>query len=301
MKNSAFRLSVFTVFVLLSNAAISASHNKLVYIDEYDSNGDFAVSQREFDVVRVARFSYTDTDNNGTVNEAEYVAEYMARLNTQMGEERIGSIKQALIRFDSLDSDDNRQVTWEEISASGDSTFNHFDENKDGVINDKDSIASEFSSNKNKELSDEEQQKQRDRELAAARRALQMTSTHNRHGMMQKYDTDKDGVITHDDFVAYRKNNFQESDTNHDGWLSKEEYINEYTARVDEVVAETRSKQYQQTFVRFKALDKDENGEMSFAEYQQSGHNSFTRWDTDKDGYVSMDDPEPESAELAQQ
>ena len=32
---------------------------------------------------------------------------------------------------------------------------------------------------------------------------------------------------------------------------------------------------------------------MTFAEYQQSGHGIFGRWDTSGDGYVDEDDPRP--------
>ncbi|MEI8705769.1 hypothetical protein [Pseudoalteromonas sp. B62] len=36
---------------------------------------------------------------------------------------------------------------------------------------------------------------------------------------------------------------------------------------------------------------------MTFAEYQLSGHRSFTRWDTDKDGIVNNLDPAPKKNE----
>ena len=292
MKNHSALFSVLPLVAAISLSAQAASHNKLVYIDEYDTNGDRAVSLREFDVIRAARFAYTDADGNGIVNEAEYVTEYQTRLNAKLGEERIGHIKQAFIRFGSLDEDDDKKITRTEMNASGERSFSRFDENKDGVINDKDTATTEFES-EGTELTEEEEERLLNRQLASAKRLLSIPSTHSRHGMMRKYDTNKDGVITRKEFYTLREQSFTFTDTNKDGWLSDAEYIAEYAGRVDRNIAETREKQIKQTYVRFGVLDKNKNGEMTFGEYQSSGHNTFTRWDTDKDGYVSIDDPDP--------
>ncbi|MBU1311338.1 MAG: EF-hand domain-containing protein [Gammaproteobacteria bacterium] len=59
-------------------------------------------------------------------------------------------------------------------------------------------------------------------------------------------------------------------------------------------LAGERAGHLRQTHVRFNALDKDENGYISRAEFNRSGERAFERMDTDKDGVLSAADPKPE-------
>lgn len=67
--------------------------------------------------------------------------------------------------------------------------------------------------------------------------------------------------------------------------------------RLDEAqhkqLAAERAGHLRQTHVRFNALDKDEDGYISRAEFGRSGDNAFSRMDTNKDGVLSAADPKP--------
>ena len=58
-------------------------------------------------------------------------------------------------------------------------------------------------------------------------------------------------------------------------------------------LADERAGHLRQTHVRFNALDKDEDGYISRAEFTRSGDRAFDYMDTNKDGVLSAADPKP--------
>ncbi|MEH8021543.1 EF-hand domain-containing protein [Rheinheimera metallidurans] len=58
-------------------------------------------------------------------------------------------------------------------------------------------------------------------------------------------------------------------------------------------LAAERASQLRQTHVRFNALDTDEDGYISQAEFKRSGDRAFKRMDTNQDGVLSAADPKP--------
>ncbi len=59
-------------------------------------------------------------------------------------------------------------------------------------------------------------------------------------------------------------------------------------------LATERAGHLRQTHVRFNALDKDEDGYISRAEFNRSGELAFARMDTNNDGVLSAADPKPQ-------
>ena len=60
------------------------------------------------------------------------------------------------------------------------------------------------------------------------------------HGLaafMGSYDTDRDGVVTREEYDTVRKQRFMAADTNRDGWLSESEYVAEYEGRLKQQYA----------------------------------------------------------------
>lgn len=279
----------------------AAGDRKLVYIDKYDANKDNTVSLAEFDAARRARFDITDENNNGTVNEDEYVAEYEDRMDTKFKEERKGHVAQTIVRFNALDKNDDNRLDLEEYNASGKRSFTYYDTNKDSVIDSNDPAPKRKSYNKKdkkKPTQEELAKKSAERKawkLRSAKRMLKLKSTHSIDGMYEKYDTNSDGAITLEEYQEVRTNIYNVADENKNGWISEDEYLAEYENRLDPQFSKERKSQVKRAYVRFGVLDKNEDGDMTFEEYQLSGHRIFGRLDTNEDGFVSDKDETPKS------
>ena len=149
--------------------------------------------------------------------------------------------------------------------------------------------------------------------LAAALFALSGTAAiaapHEGSAFIHDYDADHDGKVTRAEFDAARASRFKATDTNGDGWLSEDEYVGEYSGRLEQQLAasdrsedkktEERQRQIRQAHVRFGVLDKDKNARMTQAEYDASGARAFAEQDNDKDGTVTPADAAATAARQA--
>ncbi|NML08619.1 hypothetical protein HHL08_00410 [Sphingobium sp. AR-3-1] len=139
--------------------------------------------------------------------------------------------------------------------------------------------------------------------LTAALLALTGTAVaapHEGSAFIHDYDADHDGQVSRAEFDAGRVARFKATDANGDGWVSEDEYVQEYSARLEQQLAasdrstekkvEERQRQIRQTHVRFGVLDKDKDGKMAKAEYDLSGARAFAEQDNDKDGIVTAAD-----------
>lgn len=291
MKPKAQNVIGISVLMLgLADASLAASHFKVVFIDQYDRDIDGKVSSIEFETARRDRFDLTDMDGNGTVDEEEYVLEYENRMDLQLQQDREEQVSQTATRFGSLDRDESGLISWEEYEASGMRAFTHLDKNEDNLLNSDDEVGEQESAG---------EAPGREQILADRRRILSMPSTHSLEGTVTQYDADGDDAVSLEEFSAHRRENFTRTDRNGDGMVDPDEYLIEFEDRLDREIAATRSGQVDQTRVRFGALDDDENGVMTFEEYQMSGHRFFKRNDTDGDGFVTWEEPDPVGREFA--
>lgn len=127
-----------------------------------------------------------------------------------------------------------------------------------------------------------------------------LAAPHEGSAFIEDYDANKDGEVTRAEFDAGRVQRFQATDTNKDGWVSEDEYLAEYSARLEQQLAasdapeekkvEERQRQIRQTHVRFGVLDRDKDGKMTQAEFDVSGARAFAEQDDDKDGKVTAAD-----------
>ncbi len=123
---------------------------------------------------------------------------------------------------------------------------------------------------------------------------------HEGSAFIRDYDANHDGQVTRAEFDAGRVARFRATDTNGDGWVSEDEYVAEYSGRLEQQLAasdrseekkaEERQRQIRQTHVRFGVLDKDKDGKMTQAEYDASGARAFAEQDDDKDGIITQAD-----------
>ncbi len=253
---------------------------KAAFIADYDQDLDGKVSQAEFFTVRQQRLAQMDLEHNAQITAEGYQAEYADRLDRQLNDERAGQLKQTLVRIKALDKNQDGVISAAEYQQSGHSAFAMIDRNKDGVIS----------------KADEQQQKPRQQ---GRRSVLNMPTTHSVAGMLLMYDADGNGEVSQHEYQTKRQQVFANTDLDKNAVLSAEEYLAEFTDRVDRQLEKNRTAALKQALVRFNALDKDQNQILSAAEYHQSGKNIFQRFDSNKDYVVSKQDTLPPPAATA--
>lgn len=282
------RSTALTLFLAITSCYLAAdekapkkpahqptAQGKASFIQDYDLDKDGTVSESEFAEVRQQRYSAMDENKDGQVSVDEYVNEYAGRLDKKLDTERTGQIKQTLVRIEALDKNKSKTIGHDEYNASGDKAFAYIDTNKDGVISKADPLP-------------ERERKPDAKQTVRARPALVMPTTHSVVGMLDMYDQNGDGKVDKVEYQQQRDAAFARTDLDKNGELSSDEYLNEFVDRLDRQIAKTRTAQLKQAAVRFKALDKDNNQQVSSAEFNASGERMFTRWDTDLNQQVTM-------------
>jgi hypothetical protein len=109
-------------------------HSKREFLEAYDANKDGKVSKQEFAAKRSVDHKDLDLNENGSVNELEYVNEYAFRLDKELAARRAGQIRQAHVRFGVLDTNKDGLLSAEEFAASGDRMFSRLDTSGDGFV-----------------------------------------------------------------------------------------------------------------------------------------------------------------------
>lgn len=116
----------------------------------------------------------------------------------------------------------------------------------------------------------------------------------DREKFIQEYDSNSDGVLFKSEFEQTRAQRLTAMDSNGDKRVDENEYVAEFKARIQNLSAEDQQRQIRQAHVRFNVLDSSKNGDLTVAEYAESGVRIFSGWDINKDGSVSNIDPLPE-------
>jgi len=119
----------------------AGGHGLDAFLGSYDANRNGQVTRAEFDAIRLQRFQAADTNGDGVLNEAEYVAEYEGRLKRQYFEQGrqpdeayANNIKQAHTRFGIVNRARDGKFTRAEDQAIADKSFTGLDSNGDGVV-----------------------------------------------------------------------------------------------------------------------------------------------------------------------
>jgi Ca2+-binding EF-hand superfamily protein len=246
--------------------ATPVSPTAAAFLAQFATEGTDSVSWAQFEAFRKQRYIDTDRNQDGHVDEQEYVDEYLQRFDVRLADARTGHLRQTDIRFKALDRDGNGAISRAEYDAAGERTWAGY----------------EASQNATQETA-----------AASSRDPLKMPTSHTANGMLELYDRNQDGAVDRDEFDAVRAAGFAATDADGNGTLSLAEYTAEFSGRLEQQRQRVRADAARQARVRFASLDKDTDGRMTFAEYQLSGKRMFDRADSNGDGIVDARDPEP--------
>ncbi|MFA5490165.1 MAG: EF-hand domain-containing protein [Candidimonas sp.] len=131
---------------------------------------------------------------------------------------------------------------------------------------------------------------------------------HGLEAFLGSYDANRDGKVTQEEYLAIRAERFRNADTNGDGVLTEDEYVAEFTGRLKQQYFdegrepdEHYENSIKQAHVRFGIVNRGRNGLYTSEEDRAIARKTFERLDTNKDGVVSRDDPQPKRERPAQE
>lgn len=120
----------------------AGGHGHAAFMGSYDVNRDGVVPRTEYDTLRKQRYMAADSNQDGWLSEAEYVAEFEVRLKQQYAAQGRQSddgyaqmMKQAHVRFNILDKNKDGRLSVDEENDVAERTFKTGDVNLDGVVN----------------------------------------------------------------------------------------------------------------------------------------------------------------------
>jgi hypothetical protein len=103
-------------------------------------------------------------------------------------------------------------------------------------------------------------------------------------GGVMRYDANKDGAVTLEEWKSGQQARFKRLDANGDGKLSKEEMFARTPAIGNSVLPTDRQASQQSSY--FLLLDTDKDGFVSLAEFMAGTDRNFTRCDLDRNGRI---------------
>ena len=229
-------------------------------LQKMDTNGDGRISLDEYVAAATTRFKSLDTQNKGSVDAADIAA---APVTLQRDEK----IATAIVKH--LDKSGKGYITQDDVVAAAKARFAKLDKNGDGKLTPDELTA---------------------RGMHASAANANATSANpqwqqKRAEMKQKYfdriDTNHDGVITQDEYVAAATARFNKADTNGSG---------EITAQ--QIASSPRMVKREQRFAarEVKHMDTNGDGVVSQDEYIAAAKARFAKLDKNGDGFIEADE-----------
>ncbi|MEN0037839.1 MAG: hypothetical protein AAGC78_12270 [Cellvibrio sp.] len=113
-------------------------------------------------------------------------------------------------------------------------------------------------------------------------------SAGHRAAFIEDYDTNGDGQVSRAEFDAVRAANLKAMDANGNGLVDETEYLDHFAQTLEKKISSERKGQVEQTEIRFKSIDSNADGKMTWDEYWASGEKTFTHFAKSIDGVVTL-------------
>jgi len=268
---TALPLAALSLAALAQDVSTSAASARPSFfqhmLQKMDTNGDGRISEQEFLAAATARFQSIDTQHTGSVDAAELASSPGAEQRLQQHANRI--VKH-------LDTAGAGYITQDEVVAFAQRRFARLDKSGDGKLT-PDELAPRFgrwAAAQNGVAA-----------TASTQTATAPTAAGPRAQFAQrrfdKLDTNHDGVVTQDEFVAAAVARFQALDTQGTGQVTAAEIVNspKAQARVNRVAEHL-----------VKRMDSNGDGAVSQDEFLAAAKKRFERMDKNGDGFIDADE-----------
>ena len=289
MKKTALTL-FSSCFILNATAATDIENEKYRWLALYDSNKDYVIGIEEIYSERQALFTKADNNRDGLVSSSEYNQAFESDVQKKVDYDRKQSIKQTHVRFNAMDKDDDGVMSHEEYMAIAKRSFDFFDTNEDGLITLDDKKPTYTSSKKSTLTVQEKAERKRKRKMRNATRVVRMPTTHSKSGMLTKYDLNNDKEINWTEYKQKRDIDFARTDEDGNKELTNDEYVAEFEDRLDTQIEKIKVAELAKSTPLFSKLDKNNDQNISMAEFQLYALVNFAYFDTDNNGKVSFEE-----------
>ncbi len=219
-------------------------------LEKMDTNGDGRISLDEYLASATARFKGIDTKHAGNIDAADIA-------NAPEVAERV--VRRAASVVARLDKAGNGYVTKEEFLAAATKRFARMDKDGSGKL-----TIDELSAGRHGH-----RPRQADKGAQFAQKRL------------DKLDSNHDGVVTRDEYLAAATTMYQQFDVQHNGKVTAREIA--ASPQAQERVAHATER-------TLKRLDTNADGVVSRAEYLAAAQKRFSRMDKNGDGYIESDE-----------
>lgn len=111
-------------------------------------------------------------------------------------------------------------------------------------------------------------------------------SAGHRAVFIDDYDTNGDELVARAEFEKVRATNLNTMDANANGLVDESEYLDHFAQALEKKISSERKGQVEQTEIRFKSIDSNADGKMTWDEYWASGAKTFTHFAKSANGVV---------------
>jgi Ca2+-binding EF-hand superfamily protein len=244
-------------------------------LQKMDTNGDGRISQEEFLAAATARFKSMDAQNKGSIDAADIASSPETVKRDQHA---------AQFMVKRMDTAGNGYVTQEEFLAAAEKRFTRMDKAGNGKLTPEELTAPRWSHGNHAAVS-AVTAKAANAATATASASTASTGPHNRAQFAQAYfakiDTNHDGVVTKDEYLAAATLQFKTLDTQGSGRVTAEELA----ASPQALKRDERQAQHQ-----IKRLDTNGDGVVSMDEYLAAAKTRFNKLDKNGDGFIEADE-----------
>lgn len=239
------------------------------WVKMFAENNTNTVSKKQF--VRKFTDQYLNLfKENKSINKQQFIDYELFKLDEMMQKYREMSIKQAHVRFHVLDQNKDEILTLKEFQEIGLKTFDGFDKNHDGIVNQKDIALDE---NKNRLHGG-----------ANFKTPVSMPMATDVSGFIQQYGEGKE-YVTLAMYLSEREDQYRHVNQKHDWQVSEDEYVNEFIQRYDENANHARDRMKKFYELRFEAIANG-HAKIRIQDIEHFSQTLFTYWDSEKMGKI---------------